>query len=129
MPKNKNSDLLRKMEPFVLGNLRGLAVFSVLFFIVAFIMYKTNIEIAALYYLIYIFIILGGFINGVYVYKKVRGRGFLTGIVTSIPYSIVIFLIFCLINSFNISGNILLVFLLTLSGGFLGGVTAANTKI
>ncbi len=130
MPKNtKISSSLQKIKPFFLGTVRGLLIFCAMYFLLAFIMYKTNADMAALYYLIYLFIILGGFICGVYVYKKVRGRGFLTGIIASVPYSVAVFLIFCLLNSFNISSNILLVLLLTLSGGFLGGITAANTKI
>lgn len=77
----------------------------------------------------FLFIILGGFICGVYVYKKVRGRGFLTGLLSTIPYSLLVFFVICLINGFTISSDIFLVFLLSLSGGFLGGITAANTKI
>jgi putative membrane protein (TIGR04086 family) len=75
------------------------------------------------------FIILGGFICGAYVYKKVRGRGFLTGLLSTVPYSLLVFIVICIINGFTVSGDIFLVFLLALSGGFLGGVTAANTKI
>lgn len=130
MPKNKKFEgLFNKGKPFVLGTLRGLAVFCVLYFILGFVMYKTNAEQTVLYYLVYLFIALGGFVCGVYVYKKIGGRGFLTGIISTAPYSIVVFLIFLLVNGFRVSDNILLVFVLTLSGGFLGGVTAANTKI
>ncbi len=130
MPKNnKKSALINRIKPFFFGTIRGVLLFSVLYLGLALIMYKTNSEIAIFYYLIYLFVILGGFVCGIYVYKKVRGRGFLTGVISSIPYSIAVFLIFCSINGFHISVNILLVLLLTLTGGFLGGITAANTKI
>ncbi len=120
---------LTKIKPYVIGVLRGLGVFSAFYFIIALIMNKTSSDSALFYYLMYLFIILGGFVCGVYVYKKVRGRGFLTGIISTVPYSLLVFLIFCLVNGFNISGEVLIVFLLSLSGGFLGGITAANTKI
>ena len=127
--KNKLKRFLYKLKPYIIGVLRGFCVFLAFYFIIALIMYKTNSDSAFFYYLIYMFIILGGFICGVYVYKKVRGRGFLTGIISTVPYSILVFLLFCVMNDFNASGNILIVFLLSLSGGFLGGITAANTKI
>ncbi len=127
--KNKFMKVLHKSKPYLIGVLRGLGVFLAFYLLIAFIMNKTNIESDFLYYLIYIFIILGGFVCGVYVYKKVRGRGFLTGIISTIPYSLLVFLLFCLINGFSVSGSIFIVFLLSLSGGFLGGITAANTKI
>ncbi len=130
MPKNtKSSHLLQKFTPYFLGTVRGLLVFLILYFGLAFLMYKTNIESAVLYYLVYLFICLGGFLCAIYTYKKVGGRGFLTGIIACIPYSLIIFLLFSLINGFNISSNIILVFVLILSAGFLGGITAANTKI
>ena len=127
--KNKLNKVLHKSKPYIIGVLRGFGVFAVFYLLIAFIMNKTNIDADFLYYLIYLFIILGGFVCGVYVYKKVRGRGFLTGIISTVPYSLLVFLVFCLINDFNVSGSIFIVFLLSLSGGFLGGITAANTKI
>lgn len=130
MPKNnKANHLLKLIKPYLLGLIKGLTVFIVFYSVIAFLMYKTNFDNQYIYYLIYIFIILGGFICAISVYKKVRGRGFLTGIISSIPYSLSVFLIICAINNFNISSDILLIFILTLSGGFLGGITAANVKI
>ncbi len=131
MPEKKNSfkKRLHFIKPYALGAIRGLGVFVVFYLIIALIMNKTSSEAALLYYMMYLFIILGGFVCGVYVYKKVRGRGFLTGIISTVPYSLLVFLLLCLINGFNASGEILIVFLLSLSGGFLGGITAANTKI
>ena len=130
MPKNKNiSNILHKIKPYFFGVLRGSIVFTVLYLCVSFFMYKTNSDSAFLYYAMFLFIILGGFVCGIYVYKKVRGRGFLTGLISAVPYSLVVFFMFCLINGFTVASDILLVFLLSLSGGFLGGITAANTKI
>ena len=127
--KNNYKKALHKLKPYTIGVLRGFGVFSVFYLLIAFIMNKTSSESALYYYLIYLFIILGGFFCGIYVYKKVRGRGFLTGVISTVPYSMLVFLAFCLISGFNVSGDILIVFLLSLSGGFLGGITAANTRI
>ena len=130
MPKNKSiSSIFNKIKPYFIGVLKGFGVFFALYIGLAFLMYKTNSNSAFLYYLIFLFIILGGFICGIHVYKKVRGRGFLTGLISTVPYSILVFLLFCILNGFNLSGDIFLVFLLSLAGGFLGGITAANTKI
>ena len=127
--RNKFIKAFNKSKPYIFGVVRGISVFSVFYLLIAFIMNKTNFDSDFLYYLIYLFIILGGFVCGVYVYKKVRGRGFLTGIISTVPYSLLVFFLFCLINRFNVSGEIFIIFLLSLSGGFLGGITAANTKI
>lgn len=127
--RNSFKKRLHKFKLYIIGVLRGFGVFCAFYLILAFIMNKTNSESALFYYMMYLFIILGGFVCGVYVYKKVRGRGFLTGIISTIPYSLIVFLLFCLINGFSVSGEIFIVFLLSLSGGFLGGITAANTKI
>lgn len=127
--KNKFKKVLHKSKPYIIGVLRGFGIFAVFYLLIAFIMNKTNFEADFIYYLIYLFIILGGFVCGVYVYKKVRGRGFLTGIISTVPYSLLVFFVFCFINGFNVSGSIFIVLLLSLSGGFLGGITAANTKI
>lgn len=130
MPENKKYiAFINKFKPYLLGVIRGIGVFTALYLILSFIMYKTNFESPFLYFLMFLFIILGGFICGVYVYKKVRGRGFLTGILSTIPYSIFIFLLISIINNFTLTSDILIVFMLSLAGGFLGGVTAANTKI
>lgn len=130
MPENKKHNIkLKIIKPYITGVLKGFCIFSILFLSMALIMYKFNFDNMIAYYLIYLFIALGGFICAISVYKKVRGRGFLTGIIASLPYSLLVFLLISLIMGFNISGNILLVFLLTIAGGFLGGVTAANTKI
>lgn len=130
MPENKKYNIkLKILKPYIIGALKGFLVFFILFLLMALVIYKFNSDNVALYYLVYLFLVLGGFITGASVYKKVRGRGFLTGVIASLPYSLLAFLLIGSIMGFNISGDILLVFLLTLSGGFLGGVTAANTKI
>lgn len=130
MPENKKyNNKFRIIKPYIIGVLKGFLFFLILFLLMAFVMYKFNFNNAVGYYLIYLFIACGGFISAVSVYKKVRGRGFLTGVIASLPYSVLVFFLISLIMSFEISGDILIVFLLTLSGGFIGGVTAANTKI
>lgn len=130
MPENKKiGNILNKLKPYLFGVFRGFVLFFVLFMCLSFFMYKTNFNSVALYCLMFVFIVLGGFVCGIFVYKKVRGRGFLTGLLSTIPYSFLVFAVICLVNGFNVSGDIFLVFLLSLSGGFLGGVTAANTKI
>ena len=130
MSENKVATaLLHKLKPYIFGVIKGNAVFCVFYFALAFFMLKTNAQSPAFYYLMFLFIMLGGFVCAVCVYKRVKGRGFLTGIISSVPYSLVVFLIISAINGFEISVKTLVVLLLAVIGGFLGGVTAANTKI
>ena len=130
MPEKKGSaKKLLKLMPYVTGALKGFVVFTCLYLITAFIMYKTNAELPAIYYVMFLYIALGGFFCGIHTYKKVRGRGFLNGVISSLPYSMLVCLLICLINGFDVAGDILLTLLLSLAGGFAGGITAANTKI
>ncbi len=130
MPKNKKiGEAFHKFKPYLFGVIRGLVVFSVLYLCLSLIMYKTNLESTIMYCLMFAFIILGGFVCGVYVYKKVKGRGFLTGLLSAVPYGLLVFLVISVINNFSITSDIFIAFLLSLSGGLLGGITAANTKI
>ena len=130
MSENKVATaLLHKLKPYILGVIRGSVVFCIFYFALAFFMLKTNAQSPAFYYLMFLFIMLGSFVCAVYVYKRVKGRGFLTGIISSVPYSLVVFLIISAINGFDISAKTFVVLLLAVTGGFLGGITAANTKI
>ena len=130
MSENKGfSIILHKAKPYLFGVLKGSLVFFIFYLALAFFMLKTNTQSPLLYYLILLFIILGGFACGVDVYKRVRGRGFLTGIISSVPYSLVVFFVIIAINGFDFSAKSLVILLLSVIGGFLGGITAANTKI
>lgn len=130
MPKNqKGKTFFTKIKPYLFGILKGLAVFLVGFLIVALIMCKGKTDVTPLYYIQYFFIVLGGFVCAVATYKRVGGRGFLTGIISALPYSIVLLLLFAVLVGFNASGNIFLVLPLSWLGGFLGGITAVNTRI
>ena len=63
--KNKFKKVLHKSKPYIIGVLRGLVVFAAFYLLTAFIMNKTNFEADFIYYLVYLFIILGGFVCGV----------------------------------------------------------------
>ena len=130
MPENKNiGKFFYKLKPYLYGVLRGFIIFFAFYMCLSFFIYKTNFNSVVLYCFMFLFIMLGGFVCGAFVYKKVRGRGFLTGMLSTIPYSLLVFFLICIVNGFSVSGDVVLVFVLALSGGFLGGVTAANTRL
>ena len=129
LKKLKDGKFLYKFKIYGISVLKGLLVYITGLSLLAIIMDKLKTDSDFIYYIAYIFMMFGSFTCAVSAYKKTRGRGFLTGIISSVPYSVVVFLITAILLKFNLNINILLVFLLSGMGGFLGGITAANTKI
>ena len=125
----KDNKILNKLFIYSTSVLKGVLLYIIGLSLLAIIITKSNSDSGLLYYPIYLFMLFGAFVCGVSAYKKSKGRGFLTGIISSVPYSIIIFLITAILVKFNFNINILWVFLLSAMGGFLGGITAANTKI
>lgn len=109
--------------------LKGGVVFTVGLSLIAITMEITNSNSALLYYIIYIFVILGGFICGVAAHKKLKSRGFLDGIISSVPYSLFVFIVISALTNFSFNKSVILVFVLSVLGGFLGGITSANTRL
>ena len=109
--------------------LKGGVVFSVGLSIVALIMESVKNNSSFLYYAIYVLVILGSFVCGIAAHKKLRGRGFFIGVLSSIPYFLFVFIITTVLTSFSFNKSIIFVFSLSVLGGFLGGITSANTRI
>ena len=129
LKKLKEGKFLYKFKIYGISVLKGSLVYIIGLSLLAIIMDKLKTDSDFIYYIAYIFVMLGGFVCAVSAYKKIKGRGFLTGIISSVPYSVVIFVITAILLKFNLNINILFVFLLSAMGGFLGGITAANTNI
>lgn len=129
MSDGKELKIFKQILPYIIASLKGILVFGTGFSLISLIMYKFNFNNPIIYFLLYIFLMLSGFVCGVSAYKKKKGRGFLTGTFGAIPLAVIVSLFSAVFSAFSISSNILLITLLCLSGGFLGGITAVNTRI
>lgn len=127
--KANENNVYAKIKPHLKGILIGDILFVVGVLISGLIIFKTDSTNLILYYIPYIFMFLGAFFCGVSVQKRVGGRGFLTGILSSLPYLITVLLFVCIILRFNVSVNILISVPVCLLGGFVGGITAVNSRI
>ncbi len=130
MLKNLRENIIfRKILLILSGTLKGSLFYVLGLCVLAIIMYSLKSDSGVLYYALYIFIMLGSFVCAIATCKKVKGRGFLIGLLSSIPYGIVVLLLTAILTGFRLSTSVLMVFLLSLLGGFLGGITAVNTRI
>lgn len=114
---------------YAIGTLIGELFYILTMALASLALYKTKSDSQILYYLPYLFILLGSFITAVYCYKHIGGRGFLTGIISSLPYSLIIIVLSAFILEFSVTAKLLLVVPISLLGGFSGGVMAVNKKI
>lgn len=107
----------------------GVAVFCLGTVLVALILQNNNKETAVLRILPYILLALGGFTAAVSAYKSLRERGFLNGLIAGVLFAVVIFSTICICLNFEITAKLIIIFPICLVAGFVGGITAANTKI
>lgn len=117
-----------KLKLYLFGTLYGLAVFLLGMILLSFVLMKTNSEVMPLYYISYIFAALGAFASAVFTQKRVGGRGFITGILSSVPYLLIIMIICFTSMKFIVSEKILLLIPICVLSGFFGGITAVNTR-
>ena len=130
--KNKKAienNIYTKIKPYLKGVIIGDILFIVGVLISGLILFKTDSTANAIYYIAYVSMLLGAFFCGVSVQKNIGGRGFLTGILSSVPYLLTVLLFVCIILRFNVSVNLLISVPVCLLGGFAGGVTAVNSRI
>ncbi len=127
--KVNENKIFSKVKPYINGVIIGDLLFIIGVLISAFILYKTDSSSTFIFVIPLAFAFLGAFFCGVSVQKKVGGRGFLTGALSSLPYAITILLFVCIILGFKVGVNTLLVIPICISGGFVGGITAVNTRI
>ena len=115
------------IKKYVISIFSGLAFFLLGVAITAVILFYTSTDSRLIFYIPYIFIVIGGLILSKRLYKNSNSRGFEVGIKAGVLYSVLIFLItflFC----FKVSVfSFLMVFVAILSCT-VGGVLAANSR-
>lgn len=105
--------------------MKGFIIFAIGFLLISLIIFKVN-DKSFYYYVIYLFISAGAFVTGFTSYKKLGGRGFVCGLLTS---SILLQIIFCIIlisNGFIFTSRMFLIVPICLISGIIGGIIGAN---
>lgn len=123
--KSKKSYSVKTIYLFAAA--KGLVFTFICFFIISFLLYKNNNFSFFYKMIIYLSIALGAFISGFIAYKKVRGRGFINGIICSLIFCAALLLVLIIAMKLNFSGNLLILLPITVVSGFLGGTVSANT--
>ncbi len=100
--------------------LKGFAVFLNGLIMCSFMVLKSQ-QSNFFYYLVFMFVALGAFLSGYSASKKIMGKGFLKGLISSGIYMLGIFVVSLILMKFNISVNILMLIPLCLIPGFIGG--------
>lgn len=110
---------------YLISAVKGLAFTLIGLFLIGVLLHKNN-EFNLFYKLIiYLVIGFGGFISGYLAHGRVKGRGFLDGIIGSAIYVLSLSLLMILLLKLNFSSHILIIYPIALSGGFIGGVIKA----
>lgn len=128
MPAKKKT-IENKYITYLKGTIIGVIIFFVVIFVEALIMYLLKVNNSRiLEFSTYLVMCICCFISAIYTQKRLGGRGFITGIISSLPVSALVLLSVFLLSGFIFSKNYIIYFLLGVLGGFLGGITAVNTK-
>ena len=126
--KLKENNILNKVKPYILGCTIGFITFIIGLIISSLILLKTDINNTFIYIIPLIFLFIGSFLCGVKVQHKAGGRGFLTGILSTIPLFFLIILLVSILLNFKVGTFIFITFPICIFGGFFGGITAVNTR-
>lgn len=105
--------------------IKGLVVFIIGLLFCAFMVLKSP-QSNFFFYMVYVFVALGAFSSGFCASKRINGRGFIKGLISSAAYMLVIIILSIILMKFNISVNLLLLVPLCLVSGFLGGNLAVK---
>ena len=127
--KTNESNIFNQIKPYIKGVVIGDLFFTIGVIISSLIIYKTDIDSTFVYIIPLIFVFVGAFFCAVNVQKKVGGRGFLTGILSSLPFIVSVLLFVGIILGFKIGVNTLIVVPISILGGFTGGIAAVNKRI
>ena len=116
-----------KQVTYLFCALKGFLVFIIGSLLLGFLLFKSQNNSLTLYIFLYFVIALGGFISGFSAYRRLKGRGFINGVIASIVYCSFIFFVVILMMRFNVSAQMLLLIPICVLSGFLGGTVGANT--
>lgn len=107
--------------------IKGLLIFIIGIAVLSLTVLKNNSSSYVFYCFAYLIIGLGAFASGFFAHKKLHGRGFLNGLISSSIYAVAILITVTIVMRFKVSANIFIVVPVCAVSGFLGGTVSANT--
>ena len=110
---------------YIISASKGFAIALIGLFIVSFLLYKNNSFTLFNKLIIYLSIALGGFVAGLSAHNRLRGRGFINGIIASAIYIALLSFILILVLKLNFSAHMLIIYPVAILSGFVGGVVKA----
>ncbi len=125
--KKKRDKSYSKPVLYVFSVLKGLLIFITGILMTSILILKTSSSSQFFYIFAYLILALGAFISGFDAYRKIKGRGFVNGLIASAAYAITSLIIITISLKFDISLQVLLILPISLISGFLGGTVGANT--
>ena len=117
-----------KITIYMFSALKGLVLFLIGLLITSLLIIKNSSNDGIIFYIFsFVLMALGGFVSGFSAHKKLKGRGFINGVIAASIYLLVLFIIIIISMKFQVGTNILLIAPICLVSGFLGGMVSANT--
>lgn len=126
--KNSKRKDTNPIIAFILCALKGLVICFLGFAGVSLAIYKGNEFSFFWKMLLYVFVLSGGLYSGYSSHKRNRGRGFISGLIGSSIYVLMIVVVSAIMMRLQLSSNILIVIPIGVVGGLIGGIVGANSK-
>ena len=124
----KDSEILKLLFKYLPCFLKGILCIAIGILVLSFSYYKMSDHSIVIYYMCYLFLVLGGFVSGNSSHKKIGGRGIVAGSLGALPVAL-FFYILLLIFSFKVLTIYSLICpLMCVVGGAIGGIISSNTK-
>ena len=127
-PISKDSKNIKLLFKYIPCFLKSFSIIVIGILVLSFAYYKLSEHSVIIYYISYLFFVFGGFISGSSFYKKVGGRGILTGTLGALPVTFISYLILIAFSFKSLTVFSLIAPLVCILGGTAGGIVSSNTK-
>ena len=127
-PNKKDSKNMKLFLKYLPCFFKGFLIVVIGILVLSFAYYKLSEHSWIIYYISYLFLLLGGFVSGNSLHKKAGGRGILTGTLGALAVAFISYLILIIVAFKNLSIFSLIAPLVCVLGGTFGGIISSNTK-
>ncbi len=124
--KSKNQKVNKPVVIYPLCALRGVIVTFLCFGVVSLLLLNKSSFTTFTKLFLYFSIALGSFVCGYFANKKIKGKGIINGLLSSVFYSVIFIIVVCLLLKFGVSKLLFLTVPLIVVGCITGGVVCAN---
>ncbi len=107
---------------YIISAFKGLLVAFTGLLLISLLLLKNNNFTFFYKMVIYLVIGLGGFVSGFTAHARVKGKGFIDGLISSSVYVQSLSLILIIILKLNFSAHMFIIFPVALLSGFFGGI-------